>query len=83
MAAESIAQLDKLLDAAFQEASRIYGERGFQRRIGFGKRPAIVNVDLANAWTRPGNPFSCEHMDEVLPATARLIEAARENGMEF
>ncbi len=36
----------------------------FQRRVGFGRRPALINVDLANAWTRPGNPFTCEKIDE-------------------
>jgi N-carbamoylsarcosine amidase len=48
------AKLQEALEAAFAEAPRIYGARGFQRRIGFGRKPALVNVDLANAWTRPG-----------------------------
>jgi hypothetical protein len=24
------------------------------RRVGFGHRPALINIDLANAWTRVG-----------------------------
>ena len=51
-------QLDHMLQQAFEAASKIYKERGFQRRVGFGTRPALVSVDLANAWTRPGNPFT-------------------------
>ena len=47
-------ELDRLLKQAFAAATRLYQERGFQRRVGFGKRPALVSVDLANAWTRPG-----------------------------
>lgn len=58
-------------------AARLYRERGFQARIGFGVRPALVNVDLANAWTRKGGPFECEGVDEMLLQVARLLEAAR------
>ncbi|MFQ5775951.1 MAG: hypothetical protein ACE5GS_15630 [Kiloniellaceae bacterium] len=41
------------LEKAFSVATEPYQSRGFQRRIGFGRKPALVNVDLANAWTRP------------------------------
>lgn len=72
--------LQVALEAAFAEARRRYRERGFQRRVGFGRKPALVNVDLANAWTRPGNPFTCENMDEqVIPAVQRLLRACRRN----
>ena len=55
-------------------------ERGFQRRVGFGKKPAMINVDLANAWTRPGNPFTCENVDEqIIPSVRRLLDAFRRN----
>ncbi|MEZ5782440.1 MAG: isochorismatase family protein [Rhizobiaceae bacterium] len=76
-------ELDRMLQAAFDASTKIYQERGFQRRIGFGKRPALVSVDLANAWTRPGNPFTCdqEKMDnEIIPGMQRLLEACRRHG---
>jgi N-carbamoylsarcosine amidase len=74
-------QLTAALEAAFEEATRRYRERGFQRRVGFGKKPALVNVDLANAWTRPGNPFTCEHIDDqVIPAVQKLLAAFRKHG---
>ncbi len=79
----TIENLDEMLQQAFDESSKIYQERGFQRRIGFGKKPAIISVDLANAWTRPGNPFTCDmdKMDnEIIPGMRRLLEAARANG---
>lgn len=69
-----------MLEQAFEESTKLYKERGFQRRVGFGKRPALVSVDLANAWTRPGNPFTCdqEKMDnEIIPGMQRLLEAFR------
>ncbi len=73
--------LDAVLQKAFDESTRIYAERGFQRRIGFGKKPALVSVDLANAWTRPGNPFTCEGVDEsIIPSMQALLKACRANG---
>jgi len=66
------------LQSAFDEATKIYRDRGFQRRIGFGKKPALINVDLANAWTRPGNPFTCDNIDdEIIPAVQRLLARCR------
>ncbi|MCC7320769.1 MAG: isochorismatase family protein [Rubellimicrobium sp.] len=80
MSAIDNAELDRMLNEAFAAASRLYRERGFQRRVGWGKRPALVSVDLANAWTRPGNPFTCdqEKMDnELIPAMQQLLRAFR------
>jgi len=74
-------ELNQLLESAFGAARKLYKERGFQRRIGFGENPALINVDLANAWTRPGNPFTCEGMDDrVIPGVQRLLAACREQG---
>jgi N-carbamoylsarcosine amidase len=73
--------LEAALQQAFDESTRIYRERGFQRRIGFGRRPALISVDLANAWTRPGNPFTCDGMEErIIPGMQRLLAACRANG---
>jgi len=76
-------ELDRLLQQAFDASTKLYQERGFQRRIGFGKKPALISVDLANAWTRPGNPFTCDQdtmNKEIIPGMQRLLEACRENG---
>jgi len=68
--------LNDMLAQAFAEATELYKERGFQRRVGFGKKPALINVDLANAWTRPGNPFTCENIDEqIIPGGQGLPKA--------
>ncbi|MBV2181953.1 MAG: isochorismatase family protein [Castellaniella sp.] len=70
--------LEQVLEAAFAEATRRYQSRGFQRRVGFGKRPALISVDLANAWTRPGNPFTCEHVDDqIIPSMQALLKGFR------
>jgi N-carbamoylsarcosine amidase len=62
-------------------AARLYQERGFQHRIGYGTRPALINIDLANAWTRKGSPFECENADGMLAEVQRLLEAARARGI--
>jgi len=76
--------LDTMLQKAFDEGSKVYQQNGFQRRVGFGKRPALISVDLANAWTRPGNPFTCDQdkMDnEIIPGMQRLLAACRANNI--
>jgi N-carbamoylsarcosine amidase len=70
-------EIKEALEKIFSADSQLYQGRGFQRRIGYGKRPALVNIDLANAWTREGNPFTCDGMDVIIPATQKLLKAAR------
>lgn len=69
------------LKTAFKEYSEFYKGRGFMRRLGFGGRPAIVNVDLAKAWTTEGSAFACDGMDTIIPATQKLIAAGRALGL--
>lgn len=67
----------RALETIFSADSELYRNRGFMRRVGFGDRPALVNIDLANAWTRPDNPFTCDGMDVIIPGVQRLLAAAR------
>lgn len=71
------ARLQAVLQEAFEAGTGIYNKRGFKRRVGYGNRPAIVHIDLANAWTRPGHPFTCTGMEEIIPNVQRINEAAR------
>ena len=70
-------QLNDLLEKAFAMGAEEYKERGFKRRVGYGTRPAVIHIDMANAWTRPGHQFSCTNMDTIIPACQDLNEAAR------
>jgi N-carbamoylsarcosine amidase len=74
-------EIVEALERIFAADTSIYGQRGFQRRVGFGDRPALVHIDLANAWTRPNNPFSCEGMGTIIPAVQMLNAAARPKGI--
>lgn len=51
-------EISAALKKLFAADSELYQSRGFQRRIGWGKKPALVNIDLANAWTQDGNAFT-------------------------
>jgi maleamate amidohydrolase len=74
-------ELSEALQRIFSADSDIYRNRGFQRRVGFGERPALLHIDLGNAWTRPGNAFSCDGMDVIIPAVQRLNDAGRAKGI--
>ena len=69
------------LETVFSADSELYRDRGFARRIGYGTRPALLVIDMANAWTRPGHAFSCDGMETILPANEQLLEAAREKSI--
>ncbi len=41
--------IQEMLSEIFAADTGIYGERGFQRRLGYGRAPAPVHIDRANA----------------------------------
>jgi N-carbamoylsarcosine amidase len=74
-------EIKAALEKLFAADSELYQSRGFQRRIGWGNKPALVNIDLANAWTQKGNAFTCEGMDEAIPAVQEVLTAFRAKGL--
>ncbi|MDP6688436.1 MAG: isochorismatase family protein [Alphaproteobacteria bacterium] len=74
-------EIKAALDKLFASDSSLYQERGFQRRIGWGKKPALVVIDMANAWTREDNAFTCEGMETVIPALNEVLAAFRAKGL--
>ena len=72
---------EELLKKAFAEARKIYKERGFMRKMGFGKAPAITTVDMAKAWMSEGHPFTCDHSEEVCANALKVLEAGRKAGV--
>lgn len=53
---------------------------GFGGRQGFGRRPALLVIDMSTGFTSPESPLHCE-LDEAVAAIAQLLEAAREKGL--
>jgi maleamate amidohydrolase len=72
---------EEVLNRAFEAAKKIYKERGFQRRMGYGKAPAVTTVDMARAWMSDGHPFTCENNVEICANALKVLEAARKTGV--
>jgi nicotinamidase-related amidase len=53
-----------------------YRQRGWGGRVGFGRRPAVLVIDLAGFWLDPGQQIG-SRLDPVVEATCRLLAAAR------
>jgi maleamate amidohydrolase len=49
---------------------------GFHGRAGFGRRPALIVVDVNVGFTDPASPLVCD-LDDVVNAIARLLAEAR------
>lgn len=80
----SALKIPKAIDEAWQELetifrfnSKLYQERGFSRRVGFGDRPALLIIDVANAWTQRSSPFECSGTEVMLAGINRLLEVFR------
>ena len=46
-------------------------------RTGFGKRPALVIIDLALKWTKPASYPLGSNIDSIVDATREVLDAAR------
>jgi nicotinamidase-related amidase len=66
------------LRAAMAAVDAYYKERGiFQGRFGFGRRPALIVIDMANGWTDPAYAGGSARLDSALEAIQQLLSAAR------
>jgi maleamate amidohydrolase len=59
---------------------RDYLEAGFQGRLGFGQRPALIVIDMARAYFQPESPLFA-NVPEVFESVRRVIDAARTAGI--
>jgi len=57
-----------------------YGDREFGGSVGLGERPALLVIDLINAFTDPETDLGTD-VSDVLDRTARLLEAFRERDL--
>ena len=60
------------------DARAIYSRSGIGGRVGLGDRPAVLVVDLQYGFTDEASPVG-GNLDEVIAATASLLDAARRN----
>ena len=59
-----------------KEEEQFFRSRGFSRRIGFGKHPAVLVVDFIQAFTNPRSPLGSD-VDPAIAATRALLTHAR------
>jgi nicotinamidase-related amidase len=57
-----------------------YLKRGWAGRVGFGKRPALIVIDLARFWTMPEEQIGAD-LEAVIDNSCRMLAAARAQGM--
>src|SRR6187455_989350 len=70
------------LRAAMAEVDRYYKERGiFQGRFGFGRRPALVVIDMAYGWTDAAYAGGSARLDGAVAAIAQMLPLARSRGV--
>lgn len=59
-----------------QALQHFYEQRGFGRGIGFGRRSAVLVVDVIQAFTDPASPLGA-NLDAMVEAIRQLLDAAR------
>jgi nicotinamidase-related amidase len=89
---EGVAQMTGATDLQLPEELRDpvnkhleFLREGFERRhyggrVGFGERPALIVVDLAEAWTDPNRVLGSS-LDSVVDNTVTVLTAARSAGI--
>lgn len=60
-----------------EETEDLYDRNEFGESVGFGERPALVIIDLIEAFTDPNSNLGA-NFDGVLERTGRLLETFRE-----
>lgn len=53
-----------------------YESTGFSKRLGFGTKPALILIDLVEAYFREGSPLYHARFHSALESSLRLREAA-------
>lgn len=62
------------------EVRDFYVRHGFGGRSGYGRRPAVVVIDLARSWLDESSQQGSSRLEPVVEATLEVLEAARSAG---
>src|SRR5205809_6052718 len=70
------------LRAAMATVDAYYKDRGiFQGKFGFGKKPALIVIDMAYGWTDAAYAGGSARLDSAVAAIAQLLPVARGKGV--
>ena len=62
--------------AHLRDLKQRYLERDWGGRVGFGKRPALIVIDMAKYWLEPTSQMG-SHLDPVIESCCRVLNASR------
>jgi maleamate amidohydrolase len=64
---------------AIESVKKLYDERGiFLKKFGFGKKPALIVIDMAYGWTDPAYSIGSARLDEAVAGIRQLLPLCRE-----
>jgi maleamate amidohydrolase len=68
--------------SSLEEAQKVYSKQGLGLRMGFGKRPAVLVVDMQNDFVDPNSPSTCAPMiTGTIAPQQQLLNKARSKGV--
>jgi nicotinamidase-related amidase len=68
--------------AAIESVRAYYQARGiFLKRFGFGRKPALLIIDMAYGWTDPAYATGSARLDETVEAIRELLRPCRAKGV--
>ncbi len=72
----------KAVQEAIQSVRNYYNEREiFQEKCGFGKKPALIIIDMAYGWTDPEYAAGSARLDGAVEGIQRLLPVCRAKGV--
>lgn len=67
---------------AIESVRTFYETQGiFMRKFGFGKRPALIIIDMAYGWTDPAYATGTQRLDEAVEGIQQLLPTCREKNV--
>lgn len=63
----------------YKEVEKFYLSKGWGLRMGFGKRPAIVVIDLFKACLDPSSPLGSTELDKVVENAVKVLDIGRDS----
>jgi nicotinamidase-related amidase len=69
-----------IMDSKLEAAAKIYDAKGFAKRSGYGKHPALLIIDMTKGFTDPASPMGSEVTSQI-EAIQVLLKEFRAQGL--
>ena len=64
-----------------EEVRQFYLSKGFGGRVGFGRTPAVIVIDMARSWLDESSPLGSGSVAGVLDNILRILAVGRASGV--